>query len=89
MGEAYDMLFRLQLLSLGRIELKEEVVTKVVWKFFGMYDLYKYVISDPKIKVRHQSLLQRQKTKTVTILIYIFLNPLFCLFTHLRIENNR
>ena len=53
MGEAYDMLFRLQLLSLGRIELKEEVVTKVVWKFFGMYDLYKYVISDPKIKVRH------------------------------------
>ena len=25
MGEAYDMLFRLQLLSPGRIELKEEV----------------------------------------------------------------
>ena len=42
MGEAYDMLFRLQLLSLGRIELKEEVTTKVVWKFFGMNDLYEY-----------------------------------------------
>ena len=41
MGEAYDMLFRLQLLSLGRIELKEEVATKVVWKFYGMYELYK------------------------------------------------